>query len=59
MGHLDEPLLVMSFFIGEGKLPSLTSLSSILDSSLGRGGEAVKIIVSSGIFFTLYYLCNN
>ena len=53
MGHFGEPLLAMSLFIGEGKLPSLTSLSSILDS-LGRGREAMEITFSAGTFLTLY-----
>jgi hypothetical protein len=45
MGHFDEPPLAMSWFVGEGKLPSLTSLSSILDLALAvRGREAVEII---------------
>ncbi len=54
MGHFNEPPLAMSLFIGEGKLPSLTSLSSILDLALGRGREEVEITFSLGIFLTLY-----
>jgi hypothetical protein len=43
-------------FIGEGKVPSLTNLSSILDLALcSRGREAVEITFSAGIFLTLYH----
>jgi hypothetical protein len=46
----------MSVLIGEGKLPSLTILSSILDFALAmRLREAVEIIASSGIFLTFYH----
>jgi hypothetical protein len=56
MGHFDEPPLAMSLYIGEGKLPSMTSLSSILDLTLGiRGREAVEITIASAIFLTLFY----